>query len=398
MLRETHRRSFVRIVLPAVLALGLWALAAGQARAAEEPFRIQFDQSKLQIGSLGGLGDLPLDALTSSASIDGTWNPDTGRVTVPKGGFELPVAGITDPVSVSLFVGIEDVATGTYDPQTGALQIDTKAGVWLSVDLPKLLETLEGLGLDLSDQLGVLGGFLGLLGDFTCGFAPMDLTFTTGPTSLGSGSPFVDGPAGPGALATEWSQLGPFAGRTKLLGFIDACALLKDMLPGLLNGVAGDALGGVGLDGIDLAGLLNNLNDVNLGPSGLILTRSIDESGPSHGPGPGRSAGNPKLKLRAIPGTRRIKAKRVARVRVRVKNVGKSTALRSRVCMTRVPGRKRCQRLGRIAPGKVKVRRFWVRSKRVRSKSGRLLRPKFTATAQKTRSASTRTRLRFIRR
>lgn len=344
------------------LALGASLAAPDRSRAATEPFRIQFDRSDLQIGMLGPLGELPLDTLSSTASIDGTWDPATGQVTVPKGKFTLPTVGIADPVKVEAFVGIEDAATGSFDPRTGALSLDAKAGLWVSVNIPQLLDTLEGLGLDISGQLGGLGGYIGLLGDLTCGFAPMNLAFTTGSTSLASGAPFVKGTLGAGALTTEWSRLGPFAGRTKLLGFVDACALIKDYLPSLIGGLGGGS--GIDLSGIDLAGLLDNLDAVDLGPSGLTLTRTVDESGPGTGD-PGTRAKPARLRLAVGPKRLRARPGRMVGYSVKVRNVGGRAARKVKVCVRKpqppATQKRRCRKIARLAPGAVKRRAFKVR-------------------------------------
>ena len=286
------RYQLIGLGLLVAVLLALVALP-GRSQAATEPFKIDFDQSTMQVGLLS---DLPLGELASTASLEGTID-DQGNVTVPKGKFTLPEIGITDPLTVKMFMGIESDATGTFNAQTGALVLNAKAGVWVSVNLPELFDALDTLGLDVSGQLGPLAGIIGGVGDLTCGFSPMDVTFTTGETSLGSGSPFTKGPLGPGALTAEWSQLGPFSGKTKILGLIDVCQAIKQYAPSLIEGaLSGSLPDGIDLGNIDLASLLNNLDNVNLGPSSLTLTRTLDENVPEVVP-----PASPALKLSVSP-------------------------------------------------------------------------------------------------
>ncbi len=413
--KTVRRKPFVirvglpgRLALLTVMILGILTLAAGHARAAEEPFQIQFDDSELQIGALGDLGGLPLGEMSSTASIDGTWDPETGVVNVPKGKFPLPELGLDEPVKIRGFMGIESPATGTFDASTGRLELDAKAGVWVSVNVKQILDLASENGIDIGSIGGIDSSMIGLLTSFvsnlTCGFSPMDVHFSTEGSSLATGQRFTKGTTGPGAITAEWSQLGPFGGKTKLpIVNIDPCLLIKDMLPGLIGGLGSGDTGGIDLGDLDLGGLLDNLDNVNLGPSGLTLIRTSDTKGPGHGPGPGPGPGTknpiagavPKLKLKATPKRRKINSKRNAPIKVRVKNAGKAVAVGTRVCMTKAPVRKYCQRLGRIAAGKAKTRTFWVRSKRIRSKSPRSIRPKFTVTAKKAKRANARTALRF---
>ena len=88
-------------------------------------------------------------------------------------------------------------------------------------------------------------------------------------------------PSGQGALVAEWSQLGKFAGQSGvgLSGF--ACPLIKSYAPTLLEGLLGGALPeGLDLGGLDIASLLDNLDALDLGPSSLVLTRTLDENPP----------------------------------------------------------------------------------------------------------------------
>jgi len=340
-------------------------LGVKDAAAAESPFKIEFDASDIQVNVIK---DLPLDALTTKASLEGTID-ENGNVTIPKGGFTMPELGITEPVSVKGFMGIEGPATGTYDAATGRLDLDTTAGLWVSVNVKQLIDAASGLGLDLSGSLGEFGPYIGLIGNLTCGFSPMNLHFSTEPNSLATGQRFTTGPGGPGAISAEWSKLGPFAGRTKVLGLIDACQLLQDQLPTLLAG-----LGGTELGGFDIGSLLgdidlSNLDDVDLGPSAITLTRtSIDPPDPGD---PGEPGGPKptaaKLKLSVTPKNRRAKAGSKVRYRATVTNVGGTKASAVKVCIKapKATARiKRCRDLGTVAPGASKVRRFDLKLKK----------------------------------
>lgn len=347
------------LILALLVAVGM-ALAPSRSDAATKPFKIDFNQSRMQIGMLQ---ELPLDQLASTASIEGTID-DRGTVTIPKDNFKFPAVGITEPVALRAYMAIEEDATGTFNEQTGELVIPAKAGIWLSVNMTDLMGSLEGLGIDLGSQLGPLSGLVGGIGDLTCGFAPMDVTFTTGSTSLGAGAPFQEGTAGPGAITAEWAKLGPFAGRTKILGFLDACQLVRDYAPTLLQGALGGlAPGGLDLGGLDIAALLANLDNVNLGPSSITLTRTVDESVPvAVVPEP---AGGPDLKLTVSPKNRRVKPGKRIRFTVKVRNTGQSAATATRACMSG-PGvgllvRWRCGSFGTIPAGSSKTRKFRVR-------------------------------------
>ncbi len=353
-------RVFAAGLLLAVLAVLGLAVAPSRSDAATKPFKIDFNQSRMQIGMLQ---ELPLDQLASTASIEGTID-DRGTVTIPKDNFKFPAVGIKEPVALSAYMAIEDDATGTFNETTGELVIPAKAGIWISVNMADLMGSLEGLGIDLGSQLGPLSGLIGGIGDLTCGFAPMDVTFTTGSNSLGAGAPFLKGTAGPGAITAEWAKLGPFAGRTKILGFLDACQMVRDYAPTLLQGALGGLLpGGLDLGGLDIAALLANLDNVNLGPSSITLTRTVDESVPiAITPGP---VGNPDLKLTVSPKHRRVKPGKRIRFTVKVRNTGESEATATRVCMSG-PGvgllvRWRCGSFGAIPAGKSKTRKFRTR-------------------------------------
>lgn len=342
------------LVLLAVVAASL----LGPARAgADQPFRVAFDRNEIRIGSVGSL---PLDEVSAGALIEGTVDPQ-GRVTIPKGKFTLPILGIDDPVKLRGFMGIEEAATGTWDPKTGRLEIQAKAGLWLSIDVAGVVEALQASGVDLGD-LGALAPLIRSLGDLTCGFSPMDVTFTTETTSQGSGQRFTQGLAGPGALTTEWSQLGPFAGKTRVLGFLPACELIRSALPGLISG----ALGGVlppelGLGNLDIASLLENLDNLDLGPSSLTIARTVDESEPSDPPDPA------SLTMSMRRGPVKVRAGRRARIPVRVTNSGELPATGVKAC-PRLPKSSRtsgsCIRMGTLQPGEDVSRTVVVRAKR----------------------------------
>ncbi|MDQ2700206.1 MAG: hypothetical protein M3Y23_02635, partial [Actinomycetota bacterium] len=277
--------SILALALSLALITGLMLLPPGSARAAE-PFQVQFDSSEVQIGALGNLGGLPLGSVSSTASIEGTWDPKTGQVNVPKGKFLLPELGLDEPVKIRGFMGIESPATGTFDAATGRLELDAEAGIWVSVNVKQLLDLASESGLDIGSIGEIDSGTIGLITSFvstlTCGFSPMDVHFSTEGGTIAAGQRFTKGPTGPGAIAAEWSQLGPFAGRTKLpIVNLDPCLMIKSMLPGLLGGLSGGGeAGGIDLGGLDLAGLLDNLDNVNLGQSAISLIRASDEPGP----------------------------------------------------------------------------------------------------------------------
>ncbi|MCB0870927.1 MAG: hypothetical protein KDB52_08860 [Solirubrobacterales bacterium] len=351
------------MTLAVLLAFAL-LLAPGRAEAADEPFKIDFDQSAMQFGLLS---DLPLGELASTGSLEGTID-EAGNVTIPKGKFVLPEVGITDPIAVKIFMGVESDATGTFNRETGELVLNAKAGVWVSVDLEALLGMLGTLGVEIPGGSGIIDTVLGSVKELTCGFSPMDVTFTTGETSLGSGQPFTAGPLGPGALTAEWSQLGPFAGKTKILGLIDACQAIKMYAPQLLEGALGGVLPeGTDLGGLDIEALLDNLDNVNLGPSSLTLTRSVDENPIVEPP-----LGEPNLSLSVNPKKRKVKAGRKATFTVKVKNSGEAPAKGVKLCLKlngpATTKGKRCRTLGVVMTGATQTRRFTVKAAKGKKK------------------------------
>lgn len=402
------------LLLGAALTFLLLLAIRPATAAADEPFKIEFDQSSIQIGLVG---DLPLNAIASGASLEGTID-ETGNVTVPKGKFQLPELGLDEPVKIRGYMGVESDATGTFNRATGQLELDAKAGIWLTVDVAAVLELA---GLDIGDLIGDLGGIGGIgsglinsqLRNLTCGFSPMDVHFTTETNSLAGGSRFIDGPTGTGAITAEWSQLGPFSGRTKILGLIDPCQLILDQLPGLLEGglggIGGD-LGGIDLGDFDLAGLLSNLDNLDLGPSAIVLTRSqadlpadpVDPADPADPVNPGKPVkprGSARLKLAVAPKKRRVRAGKATVFRTRVKNTGNATARNVRLCLTG-PGRGilnrwRCVKFGQVKPGATKVRRIKVRVRRnAQRKTGGF---RFSLKSANAANRSTGARLRILR-
>jgi len=371
-------------VMAGILLAAVMLFAPGTARA-DEPFEIQFDKSDMKIGAIGNLlgnGSLPLDNVAAGGSIKGTIAAD-GTVTIPKGAFTMPELGLDNPVKIRLFMGVDAPATGHFDRATGQLDLDTKAGVWAQVDVGALLDLA---GVSLGDlNLGGIGGIGGmikpLLSDLTCGFAPTNVHFTTESTSLSSGVRFADGPAGNGAITVEFSKLGAFAGRTKLLGMIDACQLLRSYLPSLIQGGLGGALpGGIDLGGLDLAGLLANLDNVDLGPSSITLSRTVAVAKP------------PRLKITAVPVSRTVKPRQRPGYRITVSNVGGKDARNSRVCVSGQTVRGACSALGVIPAGEAKSRVVRVQVKAHRLGNGKrpVVRPLFTASAAGAGQVTTR--------
>ncbi|MBN8866970.1 MAG: hypothetical protein J0H98_05415 [Solirubrobacterales bacterium] len=367
-MRVTESRSkLVRHLTVLAMVLGVCALGAlpSAASAEDEPFAIQFDQSKIQIGSIG---ELPLDTIASDSSLQGTID-EAGNVTIPKGSFTLPQLGLDDPVTVRGFMGIESPATGTFNRATGQLDLDATAGIWVKLDVAALADLA---GIDIADLISGAGGTGGfdigsmikpLLSNLTCGFSPMNVHFTTESTSLTTGTRFVDGTAGTGAITAEWSQLGPFSGRTKILGLIDPCQMILDYLPQLVEGGLGGVIpAGTDLGGLDLESLLANLNDLDLGPSAITLTRTVDEHITDPGTNPPKG---PRLQLRVNPRSRVVRAGRKVTYTVKVRNVGDQVSKPARVCLTG-PGigllvRWRCRSFGSVRPAQTKTRRMTVR-------------------------------------
>ncbi|MGB0120582.1 MAG: NEW3 domain-containing protein [Solirubrobacterales bacterium] len=377
----------------ATFAILLFCFNARSAEAAESPFKIEFDQSELQIGAVDSL---PLDDLGTKAILEGTVS-NTGYVQIPEGGFKLPEVGLTEPITIKGYMGINGPMTGRFDETTGSLELTGKAGIWVSVNPTQLLDLADGLGIDVAGTIGLPSFVLGFLGnDLSCGFSPMDIKFSTVAGTSASGAPFTKGPLGPGALSAEWSKLGPFAGKTQLPLVGDACVLLKSLLPGLISGLgSGTDLGGFDLgsliDGIDLS----NLDNVDLGPSSITLTRSLDEAVPVV---PGTDPVEPspaKIKLAVSPKNKKAKAGSKVKYTAKVKNVGGTKATGVKVC-AQAPKKaakvKRCQSLGTITPGNTKTRKFKVKIKKSASK--RSYRIGFTVKSGSGTKSSARTGLR----
>lgn len=331
--------------------LSILALPAGAG--ADEKFRIDFDDNEIAIGPIR---DIPIQQITRAAAIEGSVD-SRGRVTIPKGMFTLPVLGVDEPIRVRAFMGIDDEATGTWDPGTGKLEIQAKAGIWLAVNVGATIRTLQAAGVDLN--LGPAALLLNGFGDLTCGFSPMDLTFTTETTSLGTGKRFTKGLNGPGALTAGWSQLGPFAGRAASSGLnFDeiACQLLRTALPGIISSsLQGILPAGVDLGGLDIAGLLRNLDDVNLGPSSITISRAADQSKPAG------------LRMSTLRKAVRLRAGKRVRIPMRVSNPGDVPASRVKIC-PRLPKKSRttgrCVSVGTIGPGKSLKRNLVLKARR----------------------------------
>ncbi len=347
------------LVVAAFLGAMLLASQAGVASAAgtAEPFHIDFSSGVVKVGAIDNI-DLATLADGSAGSIDGTIQ--NGVVTIPADGFNVVKVGIDDPFPLKAFLGVDGASTGTYDADTGELNIEATGGIWVTVDIAA---AADALGVSLDDLLAGanLGALAPIVTSFlkeplTCGFAPMDLHFSTsGGEAPGPGTPFSDGLADPGAISASWSQLGPFAGRTKAYGLFDVCVIAKSLLPGLiqsaLSGVGGSSLGS--LQGIDIAGLLANLDDANLGPSGILLTSSTEA--------PPTAA---KLRTKVLPRNRKIREGHATRFKVTVTNSGGSKATRVKVCV-RHPNKalsvRHCQKFGNIPAGGSETRAFRVR-------------------------------------
>jgi hypothetical protein len=351
------RGSIIALFLTLATVL-IGALSLPVQAGADQPFRIAFDENEIE---LGPIGNLPIGQIDQGASIEGTVDSQ-GNVSIPKGKFTLPVLGLDEPIEVRGFMGIEEDATGTWDSKTGRLEIQARAGLWLSIDIAATIQALQGAGVNLG-SLGPLASIIGALGDLTCGFSPMDVTFTTETTPLGSGQRFSKGLNGPGALTAQWSELGPFAGKTRVL-FLDVCTTIRGLAPTLLSGLVGNAIPGLDLGGIDIAGLLQNLDNVDLGPSALTITRTVDESTP------------PDLELLASRKVITARAGRTTRIPVKVTNTGESPATGVTLCprLSRSTGiTARCIQVGTVGPGSTVTRQLAIvprRSTRARSKKG----------------------------
>lgn len=363
---KSSRTLAVSAILAGLVALAV--LFAPSARAEDKPFSITFDEHQVKIGVIP---DIPVGATSTGGSITGTVD-ETGKVTIPAKDFVFPIYGLDEPVALSAYMSTTGPATGTWDEQTGALTLDAKAGIFLKINVGQTLDLLGGLGVDLGDQLGPLAGFLN--GNLACGFSPMDVTFST---ESEGGARFAKGTLGPGAISAEWSQLGKFAGQSGVGFSTLACPLIKSQLPSLLEGV----LGGTGtelpidLGDLDIASLLTNLDDLDLGPSSIVLSRSLDESTPpvEEPPVEEPEVKTPRLKLTVTPRKRKVRAGKKAMFTVKIRNSGDGTANGVKVCL-RSPGKrvlkgKRCRVLGTVQAGSTQTRKFQVKVKKGKRKS-----------------------------
>lgn len=351
----------VRAAIGVLVAITFGAVLGPAPAEANETFRIEFEDNRIDIGPIG---EIPIGQITRGASIEGTVDP-RGRVSIPKENFTLPVLGIDEPVEVRGFMGIEDDATGVWDPKTGKLEIQAKAGIWLSIDVAATLSALQQAGINIGNLEG-FGSIIGAIaGRLTCGFSPMDVTFTTETTSFGTGQRFTKGLRGPGTLTAGWSRLGPFTGRTGagLSGF--ACPLIRSLLPTLVTGLAGNAIPGLDLGGLDIESLLEGFDSLDLGPSSLSISRAVDESLPAS-----LAMTSPRATIKARPG-------RPTRIPIRISNPGDVAASGVRIC-PRIPRPARakgaCEVVGSITPRSSVTRTLTVRpnrSERTRKRSAR---------------------------
>jgi hypothetical protein len=372
-----------------VLAVAISVLAAPRAQAEDKPFEIAFDRHQVQIGVIP---DLPIGATSSGGSITGTVD-ENGNVTIPARNFVFPVYGISEPVSLSAYMATNKPVTGTWDEATGRLELDAETGIFLRVNVTQLLGALEGFGVSLGDLSG-LGPILGLIGNnLSCGFSPIDVTFST---ENERGARFTRGTAGPGAISAEWSRLGSFAGQPGAGLSSLACPMIKSMLPELLSGLGGSAGLPIDLGDLNLSSLLDNLDNLDLGPSSLTLTRSIDESRPviEEPPIGEPVVKTPKLKLSVTPKKRKVRAGRKVVFTAKVRNAGDGPAERVEVCL-RAPGRKvlggkRCRFLGKVPAGSTRTRKVAVKVKRGQRKKRKAYKVAFELrAANATRSKST---------
>jgi hypothetical protein len=340
----------------ALLLIGLAALPTAAA-AQSKPLNIDFETNRVKIGPVD---PLPVPLRDASSTIKGTVAPD-GTVTVPRGGFRMPIYGIEDPVGIDFFMGVEKDATGTWDPETGRLELDTEAGIWASVEVRPLLDLLGELGVDVTETLGPLAGALVLIPKLTCGFSAVPVRFTTEETAIGSGRRFTDGLGGPGSLTVGWSRLGTFAARTKIpLVNLDPCLLIRDQIPSLLTGLIGEQLP-IDLAGLDLASVLSNLDEVDLGPSSLTITRSANSpEEPMEPEKPKSGIVNKRLLLQIPRKPRSVRKGKATTVRAIVINRNREQVRGSRLCARTKglsTGTRTCRQVGSIpASGKRRIR------------------------------------------
>ncbi|MDQ5894774.1 MAG: hypothetical protein QG596_1035 [Actinomycetota bacterium] len=253
---------------------------------------------------------------------------ENGSVTIPPEGFKFPLYGISEPVNIEGYMTTSKPATGTWNEETGQLDLDAETGIFLKVNVGQVLGALDGLGIDLGSSLGLLSGLLS--GELACGFSPMDVTFST---EAEGDARFTKGTLGPGALVA----------------------------------------GGLDLGGLDIASLLDNLDALDLGPSSLALTRTLDENLPNVDP---PEVLEPDLKLTVNPKQRKVKAGKSAVFTVKVKNSGNGAAKGVKVCV-KSPGpnvvkAKGSGLLGKVAPGATRSHRFNVKIRKGKVKSAKV--------------------------
>lgn len=329
-----------------------FAASPSSSRAADQPFKIVFDTDQVKIGLIN---ELPIGATTAGGSIEGTVD-EAGNVSIPKENFKFPLYGLTDPIKVEAYMAINGPATGTWDAETGQLVLNAKAGIWVRLNIGEVLDGLGGLGINLG-SLGPLAALLN--GDLACGFSPMDVSFTT---EAEGGARFTKGTLGTGAIVAQWSQLGKFAGQSGVGLSSLGCPLIKSYAPTLLEGLLGGALpGGIDLGGLNLASLLDNLDNLDLGESSLTLTRTLDES-------PVLPTPKAKLSTSMVTGKKSLRSGKAMKLTVRVRNSGDGPASGVKVCMKlaaplSVSGGK-CQTLGMIMAGSTRSKSFYLKARK----------------------------------
>ncbi|MET0557724.1 MAG: PASTA domain-containing protein [Solirubrobacterales bacterium] len=171
----------MRRILGTIVA-SLLALGIGVASANADPLSMTFSEGRVNVGSQ--LSDAPVlqppDTALFSAQID----PASGAITEGA----LPVASVSAPITepIPTVATIEfavGAVTGTFAESTGAL-------------------TLSGLAAGTLTAAG---------GKCTLSTNPPMLTFSTAGNSGGanprSGTPFTEGLAGPGEIATQWNDM-----------------------------------------------------------------------------------------------------------------------------------------------------------------------------------------------
>jgi hypothetical protein len=164
-------------VVAALLALGI---CVGSASA--DPLSMTFTEARANVGTQ--LSDAPVLEPPDTAPFSAQIDPESGAITEGS----LPVASVSAPITEPIpTVATIDLAigaiTGNFDKSTGAL-------------------TLTGLAAGTLTAAG---------GECTISTNPPTLTFSTAANSGGahprSGTPFTEGLARPGEIATQWNDM-----------------------------------------------------------------------------------------------------------------------------------------------------------------------------------------------